>query len=55
MIDNKPKEFLPALRPAKSKTFASLIDGILLSFAAIMIIVIFMTYLTEVSFNGNID
>lgn len=55
MIDNKPKEFLPVVRPAKSKTFASLIDGITLSVAAILIIVIFMMYLTEVSFNGNID
>ena len=55
MIDKKPQEFLPALRPAKSKSFASLIDGITLSVAAILIIVIFMMYLTEVSFNGNID
>ena len=43
------------MRPAKSKSFASLIDGITLSVAAILIIVIFMMYLTEVSFNGNID
>lgn len=41
--------------PKKNRNFSSLIDGITLSVAAILIIVIFMMYLTEVSFNGNIN
>ena len=53
--EEKPQEFLPALLPKRSRTFAGLIDGITLSVAAILVIVIFMMYLTEVSFNGSID
>ena len=53
--EEKPQEFLPAPIPKRNRTFAGLIDGITLSVAAILIVVIFMMYLTEVSFNGNID
>ena len=53
--DEKPQDFLPALIPKKNRNFSSLIDGMTLSVAAILIIVIFMMYLTEVSFNGNIN
>ena len=53
--ENKPQEFLPAVRPVKSKTFASLLDGLTLTVAGVLIVVIFMVYMTQVSFNSNID
>ena len=53
--EEKQQVLLPALLSKRNHTFAGLIDGITLSVAAILIIVIFMMYLTEVSFNGNID
>ena len=53
--EEKQQVLLPALLSKRNHTFAGLIDGITLSVAAILIIVIFMMYLTEVSFNGDID
>lgn len=53
--DEKPQEFLPALLPKRNKTFSSLIDGLTLTVAGVLIIVIFMMYMTQVSFNSNVD
>lgn len=55
MIKEEKPQNLPALRPVRNKTFASLIDGLTLTVAGILIIVIFMVYMTQVSFNSDID
>lgn len=48
-------EALPSLRPVRNKSFASLLDGLTLTVAGVLIIVIFMVYMTQVSFNSSID
>lgn len=54
--DGKPQDNkIPVLRPVRNKTFASLIDGLTLTVAGVLIVVIFMVYMTQVSFNSHID
>lgn len=55
MIKDEKSQDLPALRPARNKTFAGLLDGLTLTVAGILIVVIFMVYMTQVSFNSSVD
>ena len=49
MIKDEPaREFVPVLRPTRSHSFAGLLDGITLTVAAILIVVIFMAYMTHI-------
>ena len=55
MIKEENPQNLPALRPVRNKTFAGLLDGLTLTVAGVLIVVIFMVYMTQVSFNSSID
>ena len=55
MIREEKQQNLPAVRPMHNRTFASLLDGLTLTVAGVLIVVIFMVYMTQVSFNSEID
>lgn len=53
--EEKPQGYLPSPRPVKNRSFATLIDGLTLTVAGVLIVVIFMVYMTQVSFNSSVD
>lgn len=54
--EDKPQGVqVPLVHSRTNKTFASLIDGLTLTVAGVLIVVIFMVYMTQVSFNSSID
>lgn len=54
MIKDEPaREFVPVLRPTRSHSFAGLLDGITLTVAAILIVVIFMAYMTHITVDSG--